>query len=162
MSYSNMSKVWKRLASTGRPAVADAIPKRPLKKIQVGKARPAIYHKFECHVQLSDGSVITRRSQYPKEEFRMLADQRNNPLWNESRADLFVGIDTKGRISQFREKYAAFDTSSPVEGDVETKAGDSAVLEGLEDFTELMDGGYVEQKLGGNIMNTKSKGGKRK
>lgn len=85
-----------------------SLPRRPLKKIRLGKARPAIYHQFEVQIELSDGSVITRKSQFPKSEIRMIQDQRNNPLWNESRDDLVI-IDTSagGKMDKFRQKYGS-------------------------------------------------------
>ena len=50
-----------------------------MKRIVQGKARPAIfYHQFETLVEMSDGSVIKRYSQAPKDEIRMINDQRNN------------------------------------------------------------------------------------
>ena len=46
------------------------------------KARPAIFYQFETLVEMSDGSVIKRYSQAPKDEIRMINDQRNNLMWN--------------------------------------------------------------------------------
>lgn len=93
-----------------------SIPKRPLKKIRLGKARPAIYHQFNVQVELSDGSVITRRSQFPKDEIRLIQDQRNNPLWNQSRDDLvIVDANAGGKMDKFKQKYEnlfSFETPS--------------------------------------------------
>lgn len=104
------SVVWKRLASTGgHPnATKVSLPRRPLKKIRLGKARPAIYHQFNVKVELSDGSVITRRSQFPKDEIRLISDQRNNPLWNPSRDDLvLVDVNSGGSKDKFKQKYSS-------------------------------------------------------
>lgn len=101
---------WKRMASTGgHPgATKVSLPRRPLKKIRLGKARPAIYHQFTVKMELSDGSVITRRSQFPKDEIRLISDQRNNPLWNPSRDDLvIVDVNSGGSKDKFKQKYSS-------------------------------------------------------
>lgn len=104
------SLITKRSASTGAYQAGSQIniPRRPLKKIRLGKARPAIYHEFNVRVELSDGSVITRRSQFPKDEIRLIQDQRNNPLWNSSRDDLVVvDANAGGRLDKFKERYGS-------------------------------------------------------
>lgn len=79
-----------------------------MKKIGLGKARPAIYHQFEVAVELSDGSVVMRKSQFPKAEVRLIQDQRNNPLWNASRSDLVViDANAAGSIDKFKQKYSS-------------------------------------------------------
>jgi len=52
--------------------------RRVMRKIKLGKARPAIFHQFETLVELSDGSVIKRRSQAPKDDIRIINDKRNS------------------------------------------------------------------------------------
>lgn len=85
-----------------------SVPRRPLKKIRLGKARPAIYHQFEAQVEMSDGSVIKRVSQFPKNELRLIQDQRNNPLWNPSRDDLVVvDANAGGSLDKFKQKYSS-------------------------------------------------------
>ncbi|KAH3902946.1 related to 54S ribosomal protein L36, mitochondrial [Saccharomycodes ludwigii] len=94
------------------------IPKRPMKKIFIGKARPAIYHQFEVLVELSDGSVIKRKSQYPKAEIRLIQDQRNNPLWNQSRDDLvLVDANSGGKLDKFKQKYSNMFTVADTENE---------------------------------------------
>ncbi|CCK68584.1 mitochondrial 54S ribosomal protein bL31m KNAG_0B01370 [Huiozyma naganishii CBS 8797] len=106
-----------RHASTGGypGAMKTAIPRRPVRKIPIGKARPAIYHQFDVAVEMSDGSVVMRRSQFPKAELRLIQDQRNNPLWNTSRSDLVVvDANAAGSIGKFKQKYGTM-FASPVE-----------------------------------------------
>ena len=75
----------------------------------MGKARPAIMYQFDTLVELSDGSVIKRRSQAPKDEIRMINDQRNSLRWNPHRADLDTSdLTATGKIGKFRSKYAGF------------------------------------------------------
>jgi len=138
----------KRFAS--RPSLEQgvSIPNRPLKKIQIGKARPAIYYKFDCQVELSDGSVITRKSQYPKVEMRMISDQRNSPFWNSSRKDLVSGdTGTRGRLNKFKQRYSGFADNSQED----TVQG----TQSENDFLDLIGSNHVEQKLGGNIASKK-------
>lgn len=100
----------RRLASTGTYPGSQrmSLPRRPMKKIGLGKARPAIYHQFEVAVELSDGSVVMRKSQFPKAEVRLIQDQRNNPLWNASRSDLVViDANAAGSIDKFKQKYSS-------------------------------------------------------
>lgn len=93
-----------------------------MKKIKLGKARPAIYYQFNCRTELSDGSVVIRRSQYPKDELRLIQDQRNNPLWNPNRADLeVVDANAGGRMARFRQRYAQFDVEESIKEDIEKK-----------------------------------------
>lgn len=98
------------------------LPRRPMKKIKLGKARPAIYYQFNCNTELSDGSVVIRRSQYPKDELRLIQDQRNNPLWNPNRADLeVVDANAGGRMARFRQRYSQFDVEENIKEDIEKK-----------------------------------------
>ncbi|ODV97735.1 hypothetical protein PACTADRAFT_47592 [Pachysolen tannophilus NRRL Y-2460] len=141
----------------GKPSLAQGavIPRRPLKKIQIGKARPAIYHKFNCMVELSDGSVFIRRSQFPKVEMRMITDQRNNVIWNESRSDLVVAdAGARGRLNRFKEKYADFADESKEEKSEKKASADVKPKEDeekVDDYLDLLGAGHVESKLGGNI-----------
>ncbi|CAD1811853.1 hypothetical protein FOB58_003946 [Candida parapsilosis] len=92
--------------------------RRVMRKIKLGKARPAIMYQFDTLVELSDGSVIKRRSQAPKDEIRMINDQRNSLRWNPHRADLDTSdLTATGKIGKFRSKYAGFS------GEVETASG---------------------------------------
>ena len=102
--------MFRRFASTGGypGQQKTAIPRRPVRKIPIGKTRPPIYYQFDVAVELSDGSVIMRRSQYPKAEIRLIQDQRNNPLWNPSRSDLVVtDASSANKVNKFKQKYGA-------------------------------------------------------
>ncbi|CAM9020269.1 unnamed protein product [Wickerhamomyces anomalus] len=116
----------RRWASSGfggaKNSSDSTLPRRPMKKIKLGKARPAIYYQFNCKTELSDGSVVIRRSQYPKDELRLIQDQRNNPLWNPNRADLeVVDANAGGRMARFRQRYAQFDVEESIKEDIEKK-----------------------------------------
>ncbi|CCD22960.1 mitochondrial 54S ribosomal protein bL31m NDAI_0A08060 [Naumovozyma dairenensis CBS 421] len=109
----------KRCASTGayQGPTKISLPRRPLRKIRVGHARPAIYHQFDVMVELSDGSVIRRKSQFPKEELRLIQDQRNNPLWNQSRSDLIVvDANAGGSMDRFKQRYSSIFTAEDESG----------------------------------------------
>lgn len=83
--------------------------RRVMRKIQQGKARPAIMYQFDTLVELSDGSVIKRRSQAPKDEVRMIMDQRNNARWNPHIPDLDTSdLTAAGKIGKFKSKFADF------------------------------------------------------
>lgn len=102
--------VLRRMASTGTypGSQRTVLPRRPMKKIKLGRARPAIYYQFDVAVELSDGSVVMRKSQFPKGEVRLIQDQRNNPLWNSSRSDLVVvDANAAGSIDKFKQKYSS-------------------------------------------------------
>ncbi|QLL34621.1 hypothetical protein HG536_0G04830 [Torulaspora globosa] len=123
------SLIIKRLASTGAHQNSGqvTIPRRPLKKIRLGKARPAIYHEFTVQVELSDGSVITRRSQFPKAQLRLIQDQRNNPLWNPSRDDLVVvDANASGRVDKFEQRYGSMFSMKSEKPNAEVKAKEQA------------------------------------
>ncbi|KAI5964174.1 MRPL36 [Candida pseudojiufengensis] len=83
--------------------------RRVMRKIKLGKARPAIMYQFDTLVELSDGSVIKRRSQVPKDEIRMINDQRNSLKWNPHRSDLDTSdLTLTGKIGKFKTKYSNF------------------------------------------------------
>ncbi|ODV64423.1 mitochondrial 54S ribosomal protein bL31m, partial [Ascoidea rubescens DSM 1968] len=89
----------------------DIKPRLP-RKIGLGKARPSIYYKFRCQVQLSDGSVIFRKSQFPKVNLKIINDQRNNGLWNPSKGALGQ-VDQSGldRLEKFNKRFGLFTPS---------------------------------------------------
>lgn len=171
-TFSNTVKVQVRNYA-GRVMIQSALPKRPLKKIRVGKARPAIYYKFDTKVELSDGSVVFRRSQYPKEELRMITDQRNNPLWNASKPDAsLLDAESKGKLNKFKSKFSAFEQSGKSEEEVKAaaKKAEAERLEKLktgisakkddkaeEDFFDLLSSNYKEEKLGGKLAQKEKK-----
>lgn len=149
------------------------LPRRPMKKIQLGKARPAIYYQFNCKTELSDGSVVMRRSQYPKDELRLIQDQRNNPLWNPNRADLeVIDANAGGRLARFKQKYSQFDVEENIKEDIEkkkeaSKTDESAEANGvveeneedammLDEYLELLGEGAQEIK-GGKVATKQSR-----
>lgn len=164
----------KRYASTGPRVLKSVLPFRPLKKIRVGKARPAIYYKFDTLIEMSDGSVVKRRSQYPKGEQRMITDQRNNPIWNESKPDLAVlDAEAEGKLNKFKAKFSAFSKSGKT---AEELAAEKAAADeerrilfetGVkakkkqtdEDdaFLSILESNYTEQKLGGKLAQKEKK-----
>lgn len=104
----------------------------------MGKARPAIFHQFDTLVELSDGSVIRRRSQAPRDEMRMVVDQRNNALWNPHADVETADLDATGKVSKFKERFAQF------EDDGDKSASDDSLLELLgQNVTEVQKGGRV-------------------
>ncbi|SCU88218.1 LAMI_0D09230g1_1 [Lachancea mirantina] len=158
--------VAKRFASGGYHGVNQvSLPQRPLKKIRLGRARPAIYHKFEVQVELSDGSVVTRRSQFPKNEIRLIQDQRNNPLWNESRDDLaVVDANAGGRLERFKEKYdSMFSIEKEVKGEQKfQKAAQDASSQkeaedsfGMDDYLTLLNTNAQQVQSGGKLAGKK-------
>lgn len=165
------SLLFKRLASTGAHQGSGqvTIPRRPLKKIRLGKARPAIYHEFNVLVEMSDGSVITRRSQFPKGQLRLIQDQRNNPLWNPSRDDLVVvDANASGKLDKFEQRYGSMfsaKTEKPVtEGDAEEPAKDKKQAEsvdedafGMDDYLSLLNEDSTQIKTGKLATKKKSK-----
>lgn len=132
-------------ASSNKIAMANDVhlsTKRIRTKIKMGKARPAIFHQFDTLVELSDGSVIRRRSQAPRDEMRMMMDQRNNPLWNPHSDVEAADVDATGKVSKFKEKFAQFEE----EGDKTDKSVDSLVEMMGHNVTEVQKGGRVFTK----------------
>ncbi|KAH3680344.1 hypothetical protein WICMUC_000411 [Wickerhamomyces mucosus] len=164
----------------GQYVLDGPLPRRPLKKIRLGKARPAIYYKFNCTTEFSDGSVVIRRSQYPKDELRLIQDQRNNPLWNPHRADLeAVDANAGGKLEKFKQKFASFNVieeselsteeskkeesvaKTEVETEVETEVkakDDESFL--LDDYLDLLGQNVQDVQKGGKLA-TKQKGKKK-
>ncbi|SCU89988.1 LAME_0E06524g1_1 [Lachancea meyersii CBS 8951] len=160
------SLITKRVASKAyHGATQVSIPKRPLKKIKLGKARPAIYHKFDVQVELSDGSVVTRRSQFPKSQIRLIQDQRNNPLWNESRDDLVVvDANAGGRLDKFKQKYDqvfSFESVPPKQPAAEAKQPAEAETQdpeddfGMDDYMSLLNENAQQVQSGGKLATKK-------
>lgn len=164
------SLLFKRCASTGPPQGSSqlSIPRRPARKIRLGKARPAIYHQFDVLVELSDGSVVRRKSQFPKNEIRLIQDQRNNPLWNPTRTDLVVvDASASGRVDKFKQKYGSIFSAGDKSADVqqqqqqqqpatkkaesEAKAADEDADEdefGMDDYLSIMNDSSTQIKTG--------------
>lgn len=126
--------------------------RRVMRKIKLGKARPSIFHQFETLVELSDGSVITRRSQAPKDEIRMINDQRNSTLWNPNRSDLVtVDPNATGKINKFKQRFASFDgTTSETDS---TNSNETSNKN--DDFIKLMGQNAKEVASGGKLFDKK-------
>ena len=117
-------------------------------------------------MELSDGSVVVRRSQYPKSEIRLIQDQRNNPLWNPSRDDLvIVDANSGGSLDKFKKRYSSMfsvDTASADSGSGEPKVPEGSEKEaqvkkeegkevveeafGMDDYLSLLDDGEQQIK----------------
>lgn len=160
----------KRFASTGSypGSTRITLPRRPAKKIQLGKSRPAIYHQFDVKMELSDGSVVIRKSQYPKGEIRLIQDQRNNPLWNPSRDDLVVvDANSGGSLDRFKKRYSSLFSvdSAPIssgseEPEISKESQKEAQVEkeekkevsektfGMDDYLSLLDDSEQQIKSG--------------
>lgn len=118
--------------------------RRVMRKIKMGKARPAIFHQFDTLVELSDGSVIKRRSQAPKDEIRMINDQRNSPLWNPNRSDLVTADpNATGKVNKFKKRFSQFQAEEA--GEEEKKVDEFVELMG-HNVTEVQSGGKVHDK----------------
>ncbi|KAH3682497.1 hypothetical protein WICPIJ_006527 [Wickerhamomyces pijperi] len=157
----------------GQYVLDGPLPRRPLKKITLGKARPAIYYKFNCKTEFSDGAVVIRRSQTPKDELRLISDVRNHPLWNPHRSDLeAIDVNAGGKMEKFKQKFAAFNVIEedvPAPGAVETKEAtkkeqvkkeenDDAFL--LDDYLDLLGQNVQDVQKGGKLA-VKQKGKKK-
>ncbi|ODQ58832.1 hypothetical protein WICANDRAFT_31686 [Wickerhamomyces anomalus NRRL Y-366-8] len=145
----------RRWASSGfggaKNSSDSTLPRRPMKKIKLGKARPAIYYQFNCKTELSDGSVVIRRSQYPKDELRLIQDQRNNPLWNPNRADLeVVDANAGGRMARFRQRYAQFDVEETAEAKEENQDEEVDSMM-MDEYLELLGQNVQEVQKGGKV-----------
>ncbi|OBA22184.1 hypothetical protein METBIDRAFT_86820 [Metschnikowia bicuspidata var. bicuspidata NRRL YB-4993] len=121
--------------------------RRVMKKIKMGAARPTIFHQFDTLVEFSDGSVIKRRSQAPKDEIRLISDQKNNALWNPNRSDLSNGdLSTTGRVGLFMKKFAQFQ-EEPAENKEQQTDGLVELLG--NNVTEVQKGGRLREKRRG-------------
>lgn len=96
----------RRQSSYVAPGTASALQKKGSIKLNFRYVRPAVYHKFEQTVELSDGSTIKRKSVYPKSEMRMLQDQRSAPIWNPSKPNLKLQLaKDNSKLAVFRKKF---------------------------------------------------------
>lgn len=146
------------------------LTRRVQRKLTPGKTRPAIYYKFDCRVELSDGSTFVRRSQYPRVEWRYLADQRNNIVWNPSRTNLkAIEADATGRLAKFKQKFGFVDSvdsaerteaAAPAENAaVETESQEQASTPSkpqskqslMDDYLDLMGQNFTPVQSGGKL-----------
>lgn len=158
------------------------LTRRVQRKLIPGKTRPAIYYKFDCRVELSDGSTFVRRSQFPRVEWRYLADQRNNIVWNPSRTNLkAIEADATGRLAKFKQKFGFIDapdsaersevaapavSPAAAEDSAELKAEEATEAPSLEaeskprqtlmeDYLDLMGENFVPVQSGGKLAGKK-------
>lgn len=135
--------------------------RRVMRKIKLGKARPAIFHQFETLVELSDGSVIKRRSQAPKDEIRMINDQRNSTLWNPHRSDLAsINPNATGKVNRFKQRFSSFEQKDDQDvADIQPENSadneNNLTKSKHDDYIELM-GHNVEEVKGGKLLDKKS------
>lgn len=122
--------------------------RRVMRKIRMGKARPTIFHQFETLVELSDGSVIKRRSQAPKDEIRMINDQRNSTLWNPNRSDLVTSDpNATGKVNKFKQRFSTFETEETEETEKAKDNTHDALFEMLgHNAKEVASGGKLFDK----------------
>lgn len=141
--------------------------RRVMRKIKVGKARPAIFHQFDTLIELSDGSVIKRTSQAPKDEIRMINDQRSSSLWNPNRSDL-VSMDAAAadRVNKFKQRFASFDKFESAQDkrikSVQAEAAGESKVSESDDYMDLMGSNVQEVQKGGKLFNKKLDKQKRK
>jgi hypothetical protein len=138
--------------------------RRVMRKIQVGKARPTIFHQFETLIELSDGLVIRRTSQAPKDEIRMINDQRNSTLWNPHRLDL-VSVDAAAadRVNKFKQRFATFDKFETAQDKrIKSLALESEEQADTDDYMDLMGINVQEVQRGGKLYNKKLEKQKKK
>lgn len=129
--------------------------RRVMKKIKLGKARPTIFHQFDTLVELSDGSVIKRRSQAPKDEIRMINDQRNSTLWNPHRSDLVtVDPNATGKVNKFKQKFSTFETKQ--ESELPEEDSEESRATSNDDYIELMGHNVSEVQAGGKLFDKKA------
>ncbi|KAK6205453.1 uncharacterized protein RJT21DRAFT_117935 [Scheffersomyces amazonensis] len=128
--------------------------RRIMRKIKMGKARPAIFYQFDTLVELSDGSVVRRRSQAPKDEIRMISDQRNSELWNPHRSDL-VSVDpnSAGKIQKFNERYSLFEGKADIPSETDESPKQSSAKK--DDFLALLGENATEVQKGGKMFSKK-------
>lgn len=140
-----MNKIAIRSASTsaknGLSPTIVSVPHRPLKKIKPGKARPAIYYTFKSMVELSDGSVVYRKSQLPKAETRFIQDQRNNPLWNFG--EVVRVKDKNSKIEKFKQKYGMLSEETKEAKDTKDTGEQDSLLDLLSMGSKQVETGKV-------------------
>lgn len=135
--------------------------RRVMRKIKLGKARPAIFHQFDTLVELSDGSVVRRRSQAPKDEIRMISDMRNSALWNPHRSDLSTADpNATGKVNMFNQRFGDFTTSSesgtPDDEPIEITDANEPPAKAQDELLQLL-GQNAKEVLAGGVLYDKKK-----
>lgn len=154
------------------PGGKSILEKRLPRKLRVGDTRPPIYYKFDCKVELSDGSTVTRKSQFPKVEWRYLADNRNSTKWNPTRRNVkAVESDATGRLAKFKQRFGFIDDisssgSATEEKEPKASAGKEQPEEPkkdiTDDYTDLMGENFVPVQSGGRLATKKRTKNKKK
>ncbi|KAK9372692.1 mitochondrial 54S ribosomal protein bL31m [Lipomyces chichibuensis] len=139
--------------TANQSVLTDKLPKR---KYRFGETRPAVYHKFDCTVELSDGSTYVRQSPFPRIEWRYLRDQRLHPLWNPTIKGLqAVQSEAGGRMWRFNQRYnqqqqvpdrgvedEAIKADAPKDADArkaEDREFEDEPVNAFDDLTDLFD-----------------------
>lgn len=97
----------------------------------------------------------------------MITDQRNTPLWNQSKPDVsLLDAESKGKLNKFKSKFAAFEQSGKSAEEVEAEKQKEEAEKQIrlktgvakkkeentqDDFFDLLSSNYSEEKLGGNL-----------
>ncbi|XBW38387.1 hypothetical protein QEN19_003974 [Hanseniaspora menglaensis] len=156
---SNKAKFEAYLAKKEAMSGGSKLPSYQLKgRIPRGKTIPSLYHLFDQYIQLTDGSVIKRVSQYPKKSIISLLDQRANIFYNPLRPDLAQKKIQSSTVDKFKMKFAATssisnksfsvvdsETKEEIAVEVESTEQVSAPLDGefdygeMDDFLDLLD-----------------------
>ncbi|BFZ60813.1 hypothetical protein YB2330_001865 [Saitoella coloradoensis] len=105
--------------------------------------RTALPRLFPQTLVLSNGATVTRMTTSPKPSYRLVRDNRNNPLWN-PHMNLANRSDESGRTALFQARYG-FDFGGAEE-------------EGEDSFADLLVGGV--EPLKGKEYQKKKKGKK--
>ncbi|KAK9475499.1 mitochondrial 54S ribosomal protein bL31m [Dipodascopsis tothii] len=137
-------------------AYADTVltGRKPKRKYRFGETRPAIYHKFDCVVELSDGSTYTRKSMYPRNEWRYLNDMRTNSLWNPTKTGMVVtDLDSNRTLTRFNERYGFINTEV-VESNTTSTMAESGGFDDLDDL--LSEGSGSAQQKGAKVTSKKT------
>lgn len=141
------------------PGSRSILEKRLPRRLKVGETRPPIYYKFDCVVELSDGSTVTRRSQFPKVEWRYLADNRTNPRWNPTRKTTGgTETDSAGRVAKFKQKFGFFDEQPGVEAESEKKDAKADKAKDSDKADVQNDAFEMDDLLGENVVPVQSGG----
>ncbi|ODV90224.1 hypothetical protein CANCADRAFT_13950, partial [Tortispora caseinolytica NRRL Y-17796] len=83
-----------------------SVKKRPVRHLEIGKTRPNVPYRFDCRVELSDGSTYVRKSVFPRAEWRYIKDIRNQAQWNPSiAAELAAQMEAGGRMARFQRRF---------------------------------------------------------
>lgn len=133
----NRSKYEAYLAKKEAMAGGSKLPKYELKgRIPRGKTIPSLYHLFDQYIQLTDGSVVKRVSQYPKKSIISLLDQRSNIFYNPLRPDLAQKKLQSSTVDKFKMKFAATSSINKANFSVIDSESKEEIIVGVENPAE--------------------------